>query len=90
MLKVIYHFDIIQKCLNRVKQKYICVSVLSQFVLLQGDSVVISCELRDNVGQPEFVFWYHNGTMINFQTGVSVVTSLIGEQGRIGVNKLIF
>jgi hypothetical protein len=44
-----------------------------------GDSVVISCELRDNVGRPEFVFWYHNDTMINFQPGVSVVTSVIGE-----------
>ena len=22
---------------------------------------------RDNVGRPEFVFWYHNKTMINFQ-----------------------
>ena len=22
-----------------------------------GDAVTISCELRDNVGTPEFVFW---------------------------------
>ena len=22
-----------------------------------GDSVTVSCELRDNVGTPEFVFW---------------------------------
>ena len=33
---------------------------------------------RDNVGQPEFVFWFHNSTMINFQPGVTVETSLIG------------
>ena len=34
---------------------------------------------RDNVGQPEFVFWFHNSTMINFQPGVTVETSLIGD-----------
>ncbi|XP_023330427.1 limbic system-associated membrane protein [Eurytemora carolleeae] len=43
-----------------------------------GDLVQITCELRDNVGTPEFVFWYHNQTMINFQTGVRVTTSIIG------------
>ena len=32
-----------------------------------GDSITLTCELRDNVGKPEFVFWYHNNTMINFQ-----------------------
>jgi len=43
-----------------------------------GDSVTITCELRDNVGQPEFVFWYHNSSMINFQPGVTVSTSILG------------
>jgi len=43
-----------------------------------GDSVTLTCELRDNVGQPEFVFWYHNATMINFQPGITVATELIG------------
>jgi hypothetical protein len=32
-----------------------------------GDSIILTCELRENVGKPEFVFWYHNNTMINFQ-----------------------
>merc|ERR1712243_83565 len=44
-----------------------------------GDSLVIKCELQDLVGKPEFVFWYHNNTMINFQSGVSVVTSIIDQ-----------
>ena len=43
-----------------------------------GDSVTISCELRDSVGTPEFVFWYHNSTMVNFLPGVSVSTHLLG------------
>ena len=43
-----------------------------------GDSVTISCELRNSVGTPEFVFWYHNSTMVNFQPGVSVSTHLLG------------
>ena len=43
-----------------------------------GDSVTISCELRNSVGTPEFVFWYHNSTMVNFLPGVSVSTHLLG------------
>ena len=43
-----------------------------------GDSVTISCELRDTVGTPEFVFWYHNYTMVNFLPGVSVTTTTLG------------
>lgn len=43
-----------------------------------GHSVTISCELRDSVGTPEFVFWYHNSTMVNFLPGVSVSTHLLG------------
>ena len=29
-----------------------------------GDSVVISCELRESVSEPEAVFWYHNHSMV--------------------------
>jgi len=49
-----------------------------------GDRVTISCELRDNVGAPEFVFWYHNNTMINFLAGITVTTGQVGgaEAGR--------
>ena len=45
-----------------------------------GDSVTITCELRNNVRQPEFVFWYHNSSMINFQPGVTVSTSILGPE----------
>ena len=44
-----------------------------------GDSVTISCELRDTVVAPQYVFWYHNNNMINFQPGVSVVTMVLGQ-----------
>jgi len=43
-----------------------------------GDSITLACELRDNVGTPEFVFWYHNATMINFLPGITVITDIIG------------
>ena len=43
-----------------------------------GHSISITCELRDSVAQPEAVFWYHNHSMINFQPGISVTTSLTG------------
>ena len=43
-----------------------------------GDRITISCELRDTVGTPEFVFWYHNSTMVNFLPGISVTTNLLG------------
>ena len=42
--------------------------------------------LRDNVGQPEFVFWFHNSTMINFQPGVTVETALIGSQSHLSLS----
>ena len=44
-----------------------------------GDSVTISCELRDTVVAPQYVFWYHNNNMINFQPGVTVVTVVLGQ-----------
>ena len=44
-----------------------------------GDSVTMSCELRDTVVAPQYVFWYHNNNMINFQPGVSVVTLVLGQ-----------
>lgn len=53
-----------------------------------GDSVTVSCELRDNVGAPEFVFWYHNNTMINFLKGVSVVTGQVGGAEGAGRDEL--
>ena len=43
-----------------------------------GDSLKITCQLRDTLAQPEFVFWYHNNTMINFSPGISVAVDLIG------------
>ena len=45
-----------------------------------GNSVSISCELRDTIGRPEFVFWYHNSTMVNFSPGISVSTNLVGPE----------
>jgi hypothetical protein len=37
-----------------------------------GDSITLTCELRETVGKPEFVFWFHNNTMINFQVGATL------------------
>ena len=37
-----------------------------------GESVTIICQLMNNVKQPQYVFWYHNYSMINFQPGVTV------------------
>ena len=42
-----------------------------------GKSVTITCELRDNVAVPEYVFWYHNRSMINYQPGVMVTTTIL-------------
>ena len=42
------------------------------------DSITLSCELRDSVAQPEFVFWYHNHVMTNHLPGITVTTSVIG------------
>ena len=33
-----------------------------------GASVTITCELRDTVRAPQYVFWYHNNTMINYRS----------------------
>lgn len=44
-----------------------------------GASVTIVCELRDSLVTPQFVFWYHNLSMINFQPGVRVETRLVGQ-----------
>ena len=46
--------------------------------------------VRDNVGQPEFVFWFHNSTMINFQPGVTVETALIGSQSQFSLIVSLF
>jgi neurotrimin len=43
-----------------------------------GESVTIICELMNNVQEPDFVFWYHNNSMINFQSGVRVNTFILG------------
>ena len=42
-----------------------------------GDSITISCELRDSVSEPEAVFWYHNHSMINYLAGMVLTTSMI-------------
>ena len=44
-----------------------------------GDSVTIVCELRDSLVTPQFVFWYHDLNMVNFQPGVRVETRLVGQ-----------
>jgi len=41
-----------------------------------GNSVTITCQLMNNVKEPEYVFWYHNDSMINYQPGVTVQTSI--------------
>ena len=43
-----------------------------------GQSITITCELRDTVTEPEAVFWYHNQAMVNHVPGISVTTSMIG------------
>lgn len=44
-----------------------------------GDSVTITCELRDTVVSPQYVFWYHNNTMVNYKPGVTVTTTVTEE-----------
>ena len=34
--------------------------------VILGDSVTITCELRESVSEPEAVFWYHNHSIINY------------------------
>ena len=43
-----------------------------------GDSVTITCELRDSVSEPDALFWYHKDSMINYLPGMVVITSMIG------------
>ena len=42
-----------------------------------GKGVTISCELRDNVNQPQYAFWYHNRIMIKLRPKVTVRTSVL-------------
>ncbi|CAL4105024.1 unnamed protein product [Meganyctiphanes norvegica] len=41
----------------------------------KGSLVKLICEVRLNYQPPEYVFWYHNGTMINFDTYRQVVVT---------------
>ena len=43
-----------------------------------GDTSVITCEMRE-MAAPEWVFWYHDDTMINHHKHVSVVTTTLGR-----------
>ena len=45
-----------------------------------GDSLTITCELRRMEKRPDYVFWYHNNTMINYHQHVSVVTNTLGRR----------
>ncbi|XP_050692552.1 zwei Ig domain protein zig-8-like isoform X2 [Eriocheir sinensis] len=47
----------------------------------EGSSVVLNCSLRQHTQPPEYVFWYHNRTMINFDTNrqVSVRKTMDGS-----------
>ncbi|XP_071536172.1 uncharacterized protein [Panulirus ornatus] len=38
----------------------------------EGSAVVLNCTLRQHTQPPEYVFWYHNRTMINFDTNRQV------------------
>ncbi|XP_063850678.1 carcinoembryonic antigen-related cell adhesion molecule 20-like [Scylla paramamosain] len=38
----------------------------------EGSSVILNCTLRQHTQAPEYVFWYHNRTMINFDTNRQV------------------
>ena len=49
-------------------------------IRVSGDSVTITCELRDTVKSPQYVFWYHNNTMINYKPGVTVTTTVLGPE----------
>ena len=40
----------------------------------EGSQVALECELRRHTQPPEYVFWYHNRTMINFHSGRKVRT----------------
>lgn len=34
------------------------------------------CKVEGSTETPNYIFWYHNNRMINYETGVSVVTEL--------------
>nr|XP_053635830.1 transmembrane and immunoglobulin domain-containing protein 1-like [Cherax quadricarinatus] len=38
----------------------------------EGSVVVLNCTLRQHTQTPVYVFWYHNRTMINFDTNRQV------------------
>ncbi|XP_027228753.1 zwei Ig domain protein zig-8 [Penaeus vannamei] len=38
----------------------------------EGSAVVLTCILKHHTQPPEYVFWYHNRTMINFETNRQV------------------
>ena len=48
-----------------------------------GDSLTITCELRQMEEAPDFVFWYHNNTMINYHQHVSVITTTLGKSENV-------
>ena len=59
--------------------KYITISEASAEIaggperyVQEGSSVVLTCTLRQHTQAPEYVFWYHNRAMINFDTNRQV------------------
>ncbi|XP_076356132.1 neurotrimin-like [Tachypleus tridentatus] len=51
-----------------------------------GSTINLTCVVNNNTSPPIFVFWYHNGKMINYETtkGIEVVT----DKGPTTVSKL--
>ncbi|XP_076305037.1 neurotrimin-like [Tachypleus tridentatus] len=68
--------------------------VVAKAVIIEGEKLYIqsgsiinlTCVITDNKDPPIYVFWYHNGKMINYETdkGIEVVT----DKGPTTVSKL--
>ncbi|XP_042235340.1 zwei Ig domain protein zig-8-like [Homarus americanus] len=45
----------------------------------EGSAVVLNCSLRQHTQTPDYVFWYHNRTMINFDINRQVSVKKTGD-----------
>lgn len=47
-------------------QKNIKADNQKEIFIKNGSELKLKCELKKTTEKPKFIFWYHNGTMINF------------------------
>ncbi|XP_066900782.1 limbic system-associated membrane protein isoform X1 [Halyomorpha halys] len=54
-----------------------------------GSSLELKCDLYNSPSVPEFVFWYHNDRMVNYDKdhGLNITTDLINKKSYLEVKK---